>query len=113
ISGTSEDFRGVAYGNGAFAAVGGFGEIFASVGSNWTNVGSESAALLYAITYGGGMFVAVGDINEFGNATILTSSDGLTWTLGSAGMPGLLTAVTYANGMFVAAGEDGLIMTSS
>ena len=105
ISGTSEDLRGVAYGNGTFVAVGGFGEIFASVGSNWTNVGSESTALLHGITYGGGIFVAVGDVNDFGNASVLTSSDGLTWTLGSAGMPGSLSG-TYASGMFVAVGED-------
>src|SRR5439155_663862 len=68
---------------------------------------------LKAAAYGNGTFVAVGDVDALGNATILTSSEGVTWTPADSGMPGLLTAITYASGMFVAVGELGLILTST
>jgi hypothetical protein len=59
------------------------------------------------VTYGNGLFVAVG---EWG--TILTSPDGVTWTARTSGTSNLLYDVTYGNGTFVAVGEWGTILTS-
>src|SRR5436190_313748 len=72
-----------------------------------------TADRLYAVTFGNNTFVAVGDVDFFGNASILNSSDGVSWNPADSGAPGLLTAVTYGNGSFVAVGEAGLILTSS
>ena len=69
------------------------------------------------ITYGDGIFVAVG---EYGR--IVTSPDGTNWTVRTSGAYDFLYGVTYGNGIFVAVGghyneeEDkyyGEILTSS
>ena len=62
---------------------------------------------LAAVTYGNGIFVAVG-----GAGTILTSPDGVTWTQRVSGDYTLLNAVTHGNGTFIAVGENGTILTS-
>ncbi len=63
---------------------------------------------LNAVTYGNGIFVAVGD-----NGTILTSPDGVTWTQESSGTTDRLNAVNHGNGIFVAGGDGGAILTSA
>jgi hypothetical protein len=56
------------------------------------------------ITYGNGLFVAVG---EFGSDRVMTSPDGITWTARSAaGNDDSWEAVTYGNGQFVAVGTS-------
>jgi hypothetical protein len=59
------------------------------------------------VTYGNGLFVAVGD-----GGTILTSPDGVNWTRGPRGRATRLFGVTYGNGLFVAVGRFGTILTS-
>jgi hypothetical protein len=69
---------------------------------------------LTAVTYGNGIFVAVGwvfFINPL-ESSILTSPDGITWTYRHSGTVSVLRAVTYGNGTFVAVGDDGTIVTS-
>jgi hypothetical protein len=51
------------------------------------------------VTYGNGLFVAVGE-----DGAILTSPDGVSWTRRTSG-GNLLYGVTYGNGTFVAVGE--------
>jgi hypothetical protein len=63
---------------------------------------------LYGVTYGNGLFVAVGR----GDA-ILTSPDGVTWTTQTLGTGYSLNGVTYGNGNFVAVGDYGIILTST
>ncbi len=70
---------------------------------NWTDQNSEPAEGLTAITYGQGMFVAVGAVS-----TILTSTNGSDWTSRTSGTSGDLNGVTYGNGRFVAVGRDEL-----
>jgi hypothetical protein len=60
------------------------------------------------ITYGNGLFVAVGL-----NGTILTSADLSTWTLANSNTTNQLYAVSYAGGIFIAVGAQGAILTSS
>jgi hypothetical protein len=59
------------------------------------------------VTYGNGLFVAVGD-----GGAILTSPDGVTWTPRTSGTSNTLFGVTYGNGLFVAVGDGGAILTS-
>jgi len=74
-------------------------------GTTWTsrNLGN----LLQAVTYGNGLFVAVGY-----NGAILTSRDGVNWTWRTSGTREDLQAVTYGNSTFVAVGMHGTILTS-
>jgi hypothetical protein len=62
---------------------------------------------LRGITYGNGLFVAVGS-----DGTILTSPDGINWMARTSGTSNGLIGVAYGNGLFVAVGEDGAILTS-
>jgi hypothetical protein len=69
-------------------------------GTTWTlrNLGSSSSA----VTYGNGLFVAVGE-----DGTILTSPDGVNWTAADLGdAQTQLWDVTYGNGLFVAVGDE-------
>lgn len=62
---------------------------------------------LTAISYGNGVFVAVGVAG-----TILTSSDGATWTKRASGVTSDLAAVTHGNNTFVVVGANGTILSS-
>jgi len=76
------------------------------LGISWT-VRYSVTTPLSAVTYGNGLFVAVG-----GDGTILTSPDGVAWTRQNSDTTSWLSAVTYGNGLFVAVGGDGTILTS-
>ena len=71
----------------------------------WTQRASVADNGLYGVTYGNGLFVAVGD-----DGAILASPDGVTWTARTLGGKGL-HGVTYGNGLFVAVGPGGAILT--
>ena len=68
---------------------------------------------VYGVTYGGGLFVAVGDGywytggGVYTNKNILTSPDGINWTARSSGAPATdvdsLADVAYGAGTFVVA----------
>lgn len=74
-----------------------FGQIEA-----WRLGQSRSIDHLYAITYGRGVYVAVGN-----HRTILTSHDGVRWQVRgyNRGVPGWLSRVAYGKGTFVAVGS--------
>jgi len=74
-------------------------------GTTWTlrNLGNP----LYAVAYGNGLFVAVGD-----DGAILTSRDGVNWTARTSGTSNWLSGVAHGNGLFVAVGDRGTILTS-
>ncbi len=105
-------FTGIAYGNGAYVAVG-----FSSTRSTdlvtWSTVNLVETP--NDIAFGNGLFVAVGSIrNSLGEpvAAIHTSPDGITWTRRAPNDQGLLNSVIYANDTFVTVGSNGLIYTS-
>jgi hypothetical protein len=54
---------------------------------------------LYGVTYGNGIYVAVGS-----NGTIVTSADGITWTSRTSDTSYSLSEVAYGNGTFVVVG---------
>jgi hypothetical protein len=65
---------------------------------------------LNGVTYGNGLFVAVGGSPD--SSTILTSPDGVTWTQRTSPTSNSLYGWTYGNGTFVAVGRWGTILTS-
>jgi hypothetical protein len=85
------------------------GVIFTSSdnGSTWTQRHSGAYNYLSEVTYGNGIFVAIGD---FG--TILSSTDGTFWTSRSSGTSNGLNKITYGNGTFVVVGSGGIILQS-
>ena len=76
-------------------------------GASWTQRTSGTSNRLRGVTYGNGLFVAVG----YGG-TILTSPDGVSWTARTSGTSNDLFGVTYGNNAFVAVGSGGTILTS-
>lgn len=67
-----------------------------------------SSQLLYSVTYGNGMFVAVGE-----GGAIRTSSTGETWTSQTSGTGALLSAIDFDNELFTVVGSNGTILTST
>lgn len=139
--------NGLAYGNNRFVAIGDYGTILiSSDGASWeqvpvTNIKTPSGAAiaptdvksgaywlhLKGITYGNGMFVAVGDADGTGTAalsTVFTSVDGLNWTrqtdvkdVASKPVSVALRGVTIGTlsdgkNIFYAVGAKGTILSS-
>jgi len=85
---------------------GGSGRGVGTVGTTWTQRTWQGNSL-FDVTYGNGLFVAVGS-----GGIILTSPDGVSWTLRNSGTSRDINGVAYAKGLFVAVGERGTIVTS-
>ena len=74
-------------------------------GITWTpQTGLEAGTDLTGITYGGGLYVAVGD-DSF-TTTVATSPDTIVWTKRT--LSGSYYGVTYGNSIFVASGNSRL-----
>jgi len=101
---------------GALDGVGGVMQISTTCGHFWKNITTPQALGLLDITYGNGLFVAVGwpDVTD---AYIITSPDGITWTERANPSSLDLLGITYGNGLFVAVGKndtiDAYIVTST
>jgi hypothetical protein len=79
-------------------------------GTSWTAQTSTAAADFgyYSVTYGNGVFVAVGGNNSTAGA-VQTSPDGINWTARtSTAASTYWISVTYGNGVFVAVGGGNL-----
>jgi hypothetical protein len=84
-------------------------ELLAGPLNEWTwRFPNPQGNILTAITYGGGLFVAVGD-----NGTIITSADGAHWLNQASGVSACLRGVAYGQGEYAAVGDEGLILISS
>ncbi len=119
-------FNSVSYGNGVFVAVGWYNRILSSsdgkewaqneavIKEHWQRVERLQMGTDHfnGVTYGNGLFVVVGGVDQGALGLIRTSPDGKNWTRQMFN-DGYLTDVTYGNGLFVAVGEAGLIMTST
>jgi hypothetical protein len=116
--GTNE-LSGITYGNGTFVAVGTTfnnngltsGNLLnSSDGIHWAsrfiNAYGSEPTYLWGVTYGDGIFVAVGDWLTPGgpSAISVTSTDGVTWAYKEIGANVSLTGVAYGNGNFVSGG---------
>lgn len=69
---------------------------------------SNAYHALFGVTYGGGLFVAVG-----GSGVILTSATGENWALQNSGTGAVLRDVAYGTGTFVVVGDEGIILAST
>lgn len=96
----SGDIMSVAYGKGVFVYVGKGGVVASSPnGITWTAVSASdvfSTLEIWAVTFGGGMFCAVGA------GVIGTSVDGGLWGAHTTPITDIHTGVCYGKGLFVA-----------
>ncbi len=107
------DFYSICFGNNLFVALAirameeQQSAVFTSSDAiSWTETKSTPIALWY-VTFGNGLFVAVGD-----SGMIVTSTDGVRWTRQSTGTTAQLMSATWGNGCFVTVGDEGKILTS-
>lgn len=66
-------------------------------GITWTARPLPLSSNWFSITYGNGLFVAVGS-----SQVSITSPDGIAWTYRNIPIPAAITAVVYGDGVFVA-----------
>jgi hypothetical protein len=107
---TGQNLNSVAYGAGAFAAVGDGVTLYSTDnGANWPHgAGYVNTDKYVGVAYGNNKFVAVS-----AGSAVLTSSDGKTWTRTSpAGNPGS-TDLAFGNGVFVAPSFNGKVGSST
>ena len=87
----------------------------AGLATTWTAGGSTGKTNLTAVTYGNGVYVAVGGAS--GTASAVSSTDGSTWidrsSTISALSAGNYSAVTYGNGYFIAIQTGGQVTSYS
>jgi hypothetical protein len=99
---------GICHGDAGFVVVGGARVAVSSDGTNWTTGALDIEPGLKAVTYGNGLYVAVGTAG-----LIATSPDGLTWTVRSGGVRRRLNAVSPDDDEgFVAVGSRGTVLYS-
>lgn len=111
-SGYSFEFDAITYGNGRYVAVtqDASNSIFTSTdGVTWTKNLTVSLRL-WAVAYGGGLFVAAGN-----DGSLITSSDGLTWTNRISGFTSgqRCTGVAYGNGTWIVVNEHTTNISTS
>ena len=84
--------------------------------NTWTERSNPKNFALNGITYGNGLYVAVGSADGT-DAYIVTSTDGTTWTERANPKNVALLGITYGNGLYVAVGDadgtDAYIVTST
>jgi hypothetical protein len=114
-----ETMTGAAYGNDTFLVADYYGRFMTSPdGISWTyryQPYDESMSNIYGVTYGNGIFIAVGGKGSYG--AVQKSTDGIIWTQGYSDTQTPLTvpylySAAYGNGQFVAAGRSGTVLTS-
>jgi hypothetical protein len=105
---STQALASVAYGKGAFVAVGKAGTLQRSTNGVVWQAGTSSTTLdLASICYGTNLWVAVG-----GNGTVITSPTGLAWTSRNSGTGYTLYGITFGYGLYVAVGAFGAVVTS-
>src|ERR1051325_8517479 len=84
-----------------------------SDGMNWTERPLTIRTFLRGVTYGNGMFVAVGGSYFDEPGVIVTSRDSIVWKRRNSRTARNLYGVTFHNGQFVAVGDEGVIVVSN
>ena len=79
-------------------------------GTQWTSRAATGATVWRRVTYGNGLFVAVGDT---AGPWIMTSPDGATWTARTPPTGDNWSAVTWGNGRFVAVAYNSANIATS
>ncbi len=102
-----DELRGVAAGPAGLVAVTSGRVLTSPDGIAWTIRPLAVPSNLQGITYGGGLYVAVGD-----TGAVQTSPDGVDWTSQIPVTGNRLVDVSFAQGRFVAVGQNGVAVTS-
>jgi hypothetical protein len=105
------DLGGIVYGDGKFISIGANGELlFSTNAAAWQHATAPSFAAVKDVTFGNGMFLAVGTIsNQVGG--VLRSADGVNWTSDSVSSSSLY-ACAFGNGVFVADDNRSLLTSA-
>lgn len=110
----TNNYIGVAYGNGVFVATRSNGVSYSTDGINW-NFTNPLGFVGGKIAFGNGVFVNVGVSG--GTAYVATSTDGFVWDSRTPASNDSWSNIAYGNGLFVAVAQSwnsgGGIMTSS
>jgi hypothetical protein len=111
--------RGSAANDSVSLLVGDLGDIWVSTDTlSWVKAINPDPEhrRLYAVTQGGGQFVAVGSrrVTTWRSPVVLTSSDGFNWSEQTCceDVATSLYGVTHGGGQYVAAGYGGAVVTS-
>lgn len=110
-------WTGIAYGNNTWVTTAASGTtteqvLTSSDAITWVVQQASAASVWRGLTYGNGLFVAVGSAPA---GQVMTSPDGITWTARTSAAINTWTSVVYANGLFVAVASSGTgnrVMTS-
>lgn len=107
---TSENYEGVAFGNGRWVVVGDEGTILSSPdGVDWNLENNPAApSRLDDVAFGNGVFVAIGR----GPKMVLTSPDGQTWTKREPALSGCMEVI-FDGTRFTALLSGGFIAVST
>ena len=101
----------VTFGNGIFMAASLYNQMFTSVdGILWSALPTPPLSYFDSISYGNGVFVAVG--YQSTGKLAYSIDNGVTWTTLTSMDASAWRSVTYANGLFVVVGDAGAVMTS-
>lgn len=95
----------MAYGNGRFVVVRGFGTDVATSDDNgvsWTLRSAPFTLYAYGMVYGNGVFVAT-----TGGPTIYVSPDGVSWSSATIPVSAAYYAIAFGNGRFVVLSSNG------
>lgn len=112
-SGIYGDLVSIAFGNGVFVAVGGYGDqnrlvVYSFDGINWSQIDDGTPGFIVDIAFINGKFIAVGL-----QGAIITSTDGFSWEEQTSGTSDDLFAIAFGNGKYVVSGAQGIILTST
>jgi hypothetical protein len=115
---TSNDFRGVGYGNDYYFLLCDDGAIYrSSNASTWllVHTSNDNYVTMRDIIYGKDVFVCCGSNVTSSDRTsiIFTSLTGTTWANRAVGSSAVLYSITYGNGYFITVGSTGSIFLSS
>jgi hypothetical protein len=107
---TSSGLSAVAYNNGLFVAAGANAVIVSPDGTNWTPESDPNGNHGYAVTYGSGTWLDVGNTGLGTPAEMITSTDVVNWVDQSGAVNVALGGAVYFGGMFYASGDAELII---
>jgi hypothetical protein len=115
VSGVRSFLNGVASSEARVVAVGYEGAIVSSAdGETWERSPQPKSYAFADVTYGGGVFVAVGTgrLGTHLGRLVVSSHDGLEWNVTPWLDRSALSGVAYGGGAFVAVGTQGAIIRS-
>jgi hypothetical protein len=94
----------ITYGGGKFVAVSYSYDttVYSTNGINWTQTPTPPSGSLWSITYGNGVFVAVGDPIPGAPTPSAVSTDGITWSSGTMPNDSFWRGASFGNGVFIA-----------